>query len=353
MTFVPDPGVSPWWSPHVHADRRPRLMARGRILAVWRSWFAAQDFVEVDTAALQASPGNEAHIGAFAATMRDPTGERLLYLHSSPEFACKKLLAAGEKRLFSLSHVFRNGERGPLHHPEFAMLEWYRAGEPLDQLMRDCADLLWLAADAAGSREFRYRGRTADPRAEPERLTVAEAFDRHAGIDLLATLDGSTPDRDALAALAAAAGIRITADDTWSDVFSKVLSEKVEPHLGLGRATILHDYPACEAALAKRSSVDPRVSERFELYACGVELANGFGELTDPHEQRRRFEQEMNERERIYGERFPVDEDFLAALAIMPEASGIALGVDRLAMLATGAPRIEDVIWTPVVEIGA
>ena len=350
MTFVQNPAVSPWWSPDVHADRRPRLLARGRILATWRNWFTAQEFVEVDAAALQVSPGNEAHIGAFATEMNDPAGERRVYLHTSPEFACKKLLAAGEPKLFTFAHVFRNGERGPLHHPEFTMLEWYRAGEPLERLMIDCGALLRLAAEAAGVSELRFRDRTADPLGEPERLSVAEAFSRHAGIDLLATLDGPEPDRAALAEAARAIGIRITPDDSWSDVFSKVLSEKIEPHLGLGRATILHDYPACEAALARRSTVDPRVAERFELYACGVELANGFGELTDADEQERRFEHEMAERQRIYGERYPIDRDFLAALRIMPDASGIALGVDRLVMLATGASRIEEVIWTPVVE---
>ena len=178
---------------------------------------------------------------------------------------------------------------------------------------------------------------------------MAEAFSRHAGIDLLATIhpDGTT-DRDALAKQVAAAGLRVAADDTWSDLLSRVLVAKVEPHLGHGRATILDRYPVAEAALARPTTDDPRVAERFELYACGVELANGFGELTNAPEQRRRFAAEMDEKERVYGERYPLDEDFLAALALMPPSSGIALGFDRLVMLATGAPRIDDVIWTPV-----
>ena len=342
------PGASPWWSPHIHADRRPRLLARARTVTGLRRWFDERSFLEVDTAALQVSPGNEAHIEGFETDLRDPAGFRLLYLHSSPEFACKKLLAAGEERIFSLSHVFRNGERGPLHHPEFTMLEWYRAGEPLEKLMEDCADLLRLAAEAAGATVFEFRGRTADPFRDFERLSLAEAFQRHAGINLMASLAGEAPDRDMLAGQAAGIGVRVTDDDSWSDIFSKVLSERIEPHLGLGRATILHSYPVSEAALARRSSDDPRVAERFELYCCGVELANGFGELTDAAEQRRRFDQEMDERERIYGDRYPLDEDFLAALANMPAASGIALGLDRLVMLATGASRIDDVIWTPV-----
>jgi lysyl-tRNA synthetase class 2 len=326
-------------------------MARNRVTAALRADFAAQDFVEVEPCALQVSPGNEAHISGFATEFTTAAGVRQrLYLHSSPEFACKKLLAAGERRIFALSRVFRNGERGPLHHPEFTMLEWYRAGETYDVVMEDCHRLLACAAEAAGVRKLNWRGREADPCAEPERLSLAEAFDRYAGIDLLSTCSGAVPDRDALARAASSAGISAVADDTWSDIFSKVLVAHVEPKLGISRPTVLMDYPLCEAALARPSARDPRVAERFELYACGVELANGFGELTDAAEQRRRFEAEMDERQRLYGERYPIDEDFLAALAQMPEASGIALGFDRLVMLLTGATRIDQVLWTPVAE---
>lgn len=327
-------------------------MARNRIAAALRNWFDERDFIEVDTAALQVSPGNEAHLAAFATQAIGSDGRlQPLYLHTSPEFACKKLLAAGETRIFSFGPVYRNRERGPLHHPEFTMLEWYRVGEDYDSLMRDCAALLALAAERAGGGRFVFRGRECDAFAEPERLTVAAAFARYSGIDLLASVatDGST-DREALYQAVAGAGLRTAPDDNWADLFSRVMVEKVEPNLGLGRATVLCEYPVAEAALARPSSADPRVAERFELYCCGVELANGFGELTDPDEQRRRFMLEMDQKERIYGERYPLDEDFLAALAIMPPASGIALGFDRLAMLATGASRIEDVIWTPVAQ---
>ncbi|MGB6118709.1 MAG: EF-P lysine aminoacylase EpmA [Mesorhizobium sp.] len=341
---------SPWWTPDVHADRRPRLMARNRIAAALRNWFAEHDFVEVTAGTLQVSPGNEAHLSAFATEFLAPDGDRWpLYLHTSPEFACKKLLAAGEKRLFSLGPVYRNRERGQRHSPEFTMLEWYRAGETHEALMADCAAFLALAADKAGARQFSFRQHSADPYAEPERVSVAQAFDRFAGIDLLATVaaNGET-DEPGLRAQLETAGIRTAPDDNWADLYSRVMVEKVEPNLGMGRATILHEYPVSEAALARPSARDPRVAERFEFYCCGVELANGFGELTDPVEQRRRFEIEMDEKERIYGERYPLDEDFLAALAIMPDASGIALGFDRLVMLATGANRIDDVIWTPM-----
>ena len=275
------------------------------------------------------------------------------FLHTSPEFAMKKLLAAGEPRIFALARVFRNRERGALHSPEFTMLEWYRTGEPLAALMADCAAIVALAAREAGAERFAFRGRSADPYAEPERLTVREAFIRYAGIDLFDSLprDGAgEPDRDRLAGQAIDLGMRVAADDTWSDVFSRVLSEKVEPRLGLGRPTFLTEYPSCEAALARAHSGEPRVAERFELYICGVEIANAFGELTDPAEQRRRFEAEMAVKRRVYGEAYPIDEDFLAALAEMPEASGAALGFDRLAMLACGAERVEDVQWTPVFD---
>ncbi|MCV3764672.1 EF-P lysine aminoacylase EpmA [Rhizobium sp. TRM95796] len=342
---------SRWWAPDVHADRRPFLLARNRVQAALRAYLAGDDFIEVDTPALQISPGNETHLHAFKTELIGSDGvARDYYLHTSPEFACKKLLSAGEKRIFTFAHVYRNRETSPTHQPEFTMLEWYRVAEAYEALMEDCGRMLSLAAEAGGTTTFAYRGMSCDPFAEPERLSVAEAFSRHAGIDLLATIamDGET-DRDELAARASAAGIRIAEDDTWSDIFSRILVEKVEPELGEGRATILCEYPAAEAALARRSPQDGRVSDRFELYACGVELANAFGELTDPVEQRRRFEMEMVEKQRIYGETYPLDEDFLSALAIMPEASGAALGFDRLAMLASGARRIDQVMWAPVV----
>ena len=341
--------ASPFWSRSAHADRRPLLLARARTFASWRKWFAQRDFLEVDTAVLQVSPGNEAHIGAFATAFEGPQGRTPLYLHSSPEFACKKLLAAGEERIFSLAHVFRNRERGPLHHPEFTMLEWYRAGEPYGVLIDDAAALCALAAQAAGASRFTHRGLEADPFAPPERITVCDAFARHAGVDLAGTLRrDDANDREALALQAGAIGVRVSGDDTWSDLFSKILSEKVEPRLGAGRLTVLDEYPSSEAALAQRHPARPEVAERFEIYACGVEIANAFGELTDAAEQRTRLEAEMDEMERIYGERYPLDHDFLSALEQMPPASGIALGADRVIMLATGAGSVEKVIWTPL-----
>ncbi len=340
---------SPWWERRRHADRRGFLAARNRIKSAIRSWFLDRNFVEVDTAVLQVSPGNETHLHAFRTELIGPDGaKRARYLNTSPEFACKKLLAAGEARIFTFAPSFRNREHGPLHHPEFTMLEWYRANEPYEKLMDDCAALLARAAEAAGATAFQHGESTADPVAPPERITVADAFHRCAGIDLLATLGAEEPDRDALARAAERTGTKTACDDTWADVFSRILVAKVEPTLGNGRITLLTEYPAHLAALARHKSGDARVAERFELYACGVELANAFGELTDAMEQRRRLEAEMAEKQRRYGERYPIDEDFLAALAHMPPASGAALGFDRLVMLATGAFRIDQVIWTPL-----
>ena len=214
--------------------------------------------------------------------------------------------------------------------------------------MADTVALIQLGAEAAGSASLRHGGHTADPFAAPARLTLAQAFGQFAGIDLLATVNAvGEPDRDGLAAAARAAGVALGADDGWSDIFTRVMAERVEPALDPTRLTILYEYPVPEAALARRSPVEPRVAERFEVYACGVELANGFGELTDAAEQRVRYEAAMDEKARVYGERYPVDEDFLAAVALMPAASGVALGFDRLIMLATGAERIDQVVWTP------
>ena len=341
----------PLWDARRHAERRPRLLARGAIVRALRGWFEAEGFAEVETAALQVSPGNEAHLHAFSTEALTIDGRaRALHLRTSPEFAAKTLLAAGETKIFEFARVWRNRERGRLHHPEFTMLEWYRAGEPYERVMDDAVRLVRLAAEAGGSSRFGWNGRACDPLAEPQRISVADAFALHAGVDLLATIadDGGATDRDALAAQAQAAGLRTAGDDTWADVFSRILTARVEPELGNGRLSVLDRYPRPEAALARACADDPRTAERFELYACGVELANAFGELTDPVEQRARLEAEMAEMQRVYGYRYPLDDHFLAALAHMPPASGAALGLDRLVMLATGATHIEDVLWTPV-----
>ena len=336
--------ASPWWDKEAHADRRPFLLARGRVKSALQGWFAGEGFLDVECGALQVSPGNETHLAAFETRYEGFEGARSLYLHTSPEFSCKKLLAAGETKIVDFARVWRNGEIGPLHAPEFTMVEWYRAHEGLRTVMGDCAELVRTALDAVERDRLAWRDKICDANAAPEYLSCVEALERYAGIDLEAVLE----DRDAFASAAQAAGIQFSNGASWSDIFSAVLVARVEKELGQQRLTFLYDYPICEAALARPRPDNPRFAERFELYACGVELANGFGELTDAVEQRKRFEADMKLKQQIYDVRYPLDEDFLAALEHMPDASGVALGFERLVMLAAGARTINDVIWTPL-----
>ncbi len=397
-----------WWRPDLLAARRDRLAARGRILSASRNFFAERGFVEVDTPALQVSPGLEPHLRAFGTLLHDPRDNTLhpRYLHTSPEFAMKKLLAGGMTRIWQLAHAFRDGERGATHHPEFAMLEWYHADASYRDLMDDCEALLrrvqaagdplhpsssWpgvsrpstplpsvppVAMEAgpppssSSSRDFvdgrdtpghdaaeerrsaglTWHGRSADARLPFQRLSVAEAFAHYAGIDILATApDPARPDLALLTEAAARAGIARHPGDDWESLYFRVFLDRVEPRLGIGAPTILYDYPISMAALSRAKPDDPRLAERFELYVCGLELANAFSELTDPAEQRARFQADQAKKQALYGTTYPIDEDFLAALEHgLPDCAGIALGFDRLVMLATGADHIEDVLWMPV-----
>jgi len=339
-------GKSPWWRGDVFAKRAGNLARRDSMMRAVRGFFYEKDFAEPETPALQVSPGMEPHIMAFATDIAEP-GEapRRLYLHTSPEFAMKKLLVAGLPRIFQICRTFRNGERSSTHHPEFTMLEWYRAGAAYTDLMQDCEGLLRAAAKGAGIAMFRFRGRTSDPFRPFTRLSVAEAFMQHCGIDILKDAGNA----DALGREARRVGIAPHEGDGWEDIYFRIFQELIEPKLGDGAPCILYDYPISMAALSRRKASDPRVAERFEIYVCGLELANAFGELTDAREQRRRFEADMALKESLYGFRYPIDEDFMAALeAGMPESAGIALGIDRLAMLCCGEDDILDVIWAPV-----
>jgi elongation factor P--(R)-beta-lysine ligase len=344
--------MAEWWRPDRFALRRAALARRAQILAAVRRFFAERDFVEVDTPALQMSPGLEPHLQAFATELRDPREGRTIsrYLHTSPEFAMKKLLVAGMPRIWQLSHVFRNGERSATHHPEFAMLEWYRAGASYRDLMDECRELVRAGQQAAGVGALVWRGRAADASQDWQQITVAEAFDRYCGLDLLATApDPLHPDAGLLAAAARRIGIALHPGDDWEALFFRIFLDRLEPRLGVGAPTILYDYPISMGALARRHPEDPRLAERFEVYVCGLELANAFGELTDPAEQRARFRADQARKRQLYGGAYPIDEDFLAALEHgLPASSGIALGFDRLVMLATGADDIEEVLWAPV-----
>jgi lysyl-tRNA synthetase class 2 len=350
---------TPWWSAAELARKRPFLDTRRAAAKAVRAYFQAEGFVDVETPILQVSGGIERHIRALTTTLSEPLagGAKSMALHTSPEFAMKKLLVGELRKIYQQARVFRDGERSPLHHPEFTMLEWYRAETTYDAMMDDCAALLAKVAAAAQrtlehNGLLKWQGRVCDPAQAPERLTVAEAFQKFAGIDLLKAIDdpeAPMPNPDRLRDAAKAAGIHASVSDTWEDIFFRVMLDSIEPKLGEGRATILCEYPACLAALARRKPSDPRVAERFELYACGVELANAFGELTDPAEQRRRFDHDRKMHQSLYGTAPVLDEDFLAALdAGLPDSSGCALGFDRLLMLAAHAGDITDVLWAPV-----
>jgi elongation factor P--(R)-beta-lysine ligase len=327
----------PIWYPDSLADRLPFLRRRATLTRDTRAFFLDRGYIEVETPYAVPSPGEEVHLQAFATARihSDGTTERL-WLHTSPEFAMKRLLVAGAGPIFQFARVWRNSEAGPTHAPEFTMLEWYHP----------CADMNALIAETTGLLRAVLPGIVAcrgvrTDLARFERLTVAEAFRRHVGADVLGTADDAP-------ALAAQAGVRLRAAESWEDLFFRLLLERVEPHLGREHPTFLTHWPAAQAALARRDPADPRVAERFELFVCGLELANAFVELTDATEQRARFLADRARRHALYGESWPLDEDFLAALAYgMPDTAGIALGFDRLAMIAAGADHIGQVLWLP------
>lgn len=349
-----------WWQKDVLAARLPALDARNNITVATRAFFAERGFLEVETPALQVSPGLEPTLTAFSTQFFEPFSEaagRTLYLHTSPEFAMKKLLAGGMNKIFQLARVWRNGERSLTHHPEFTMLEWYRTSAGWRDIAEDCEALVKAAVLRAFPNvkpsHFNWHGVTCNPLVSWQYLSVAECFHEFCGIDLLATTpDPLNPSTELIAKEAARIGVRIDTDDQWDEIFFRVFLEKIEPNLGVGVPTVLYDYPLSMAALARQSPNDSRVAERFEIFVCGVELANGFGELTDATEQRRRFEADVVKKHKATGYSYPIDEDFLHALASgFPESSGIAVGFDRLVMLLVGADKIDDVLWAPVVTI--
>jgi lysyl-tRNA synthetase class 2 len=328
----------PVWHPDSLAARLPFLRRRGRLAAATRAFFTARGYTEVETPYAVPAPGEEVHLSAFATERIGTDGSRTpLWLHTSPEFAMKRLLVAGAGPIFQLARVWRNGEGSARHAAEFTMLEWYRPGASMDDLIAETSDFLRAVLPPVVTSQ----GVTTDLR-RVERLTLAEAFTRYAGADLLGTAGDAV-------GLAASAGERLRDGEDWEDLFFRLLLARVEPHLGQSRPTFLTHWPAAQAALARRDPEDPRVAERFELFVCGIELANAFVELTDVAEQRARFEEDRARRHALYGaEDWPLDEDFLAAMGHgMPPAAGIALGFDRLAMIASGADRVDQVQWLP------
>jgi elongation factor P--(R)-beta-lysine ligase len=329
--------VGPVWHPESLAARLPFLERRTTLTRAVRRFFEERLYREVETPYAVPVPGEEVHLRVFPTVREHPDGTtEKLWLHTSPEFAMKRLLVAGAGPIFQFARVWRNGEASVTHAPEFTMLEWYRPGAGMTALIDETADLLRSVLPPV----VRCRGVTTDL-SRFERLTVGEAFTRHVGVDLLGIGEDAT-------GLADAAGTRLRDGETWEDLFFRLLLERVEPELGRQQPTFLTHWPAAQAALARRDPTDPRVAERFELFVCGIELANAFVELTDPVEQRARFMADRARRHAATGPDWALDEDFLAALEHgMPPSAGIALGFDRLAMIATGADRIGQVLWLP------
>ena len=315
------------------------LRKRARIIAGIRRFFDEKGFVEVDTPLMVPQPGMEPHLEAFQTTYE----MRQFYLHTSPEYAMKRLLVAGFERIYQICKVFRHEPVGRMHTPEFTMLEWYRAYADYTDIMVDTEYLIAeLATDLHGEPVVRTDQCAVDLTPPWERLTVREAMLRYAGITADLYLDTA-------AFIRQAGHSTVDKDDPPDVAFFKVFLDRVEPHLGVQKPTILCDYPAPMAALAKRKSSAPDLAERFEVYIAGVELCNAFTELNDPDEQRQRLEEEAAQRVREGNSAYPVDECFLSALEYgMPPSGGIALGVDRLIMLLTGASSISEVMAFPM-----
>ena len=322
------------WHPGRLADRLPFLRRRALLQQATRAFFTAHGYTEVETPYAVQTPGEEVHLAALPTEAGDAQGNRqALWLHTSPEFAMKKLLAGGAGPIVQWARVWRDNEGSARHRVEFTMLEWYRPGLSLAGLMDETEVLLRAVLPPA----VRSGGvRTSLERFE--RVSVAEAFARWAGADVLGTAGDA-------AALAASAGATLRAGESWEDLFFRLLLERVEPHLGQAHPTFLTHWPTAQAALARRDPADPRVALRFELFVCGMELANAFEELTDADEQAARFAEDRVRRAALGGGGWPLDTELLDALRLMPPSSGIAMGFDRLAMLASGADRIDQVLW--------
>lgn len=341
------PGDVAEWAAADAAARRRELVARDTLLRTLRAFFHERGFLEVETPTLLSAPGQEPHLLPFATAFHGRDGATPLWLATSPEYAMKRLLAIGHEKLFQLGRCYRDGrdEESPLHAPEFTMIEWYRAWEPLAQIGRDVGELLAAAAAAigAGGSAIARGGQRCDLAAPPRWLAVADAFRDLADVDLAPYLDGD--DARFVAALPAALPrVGATAREQADSAFFRLLIERIEPALGRGAPTFLCRYPARHAALAEVCADDPRVAERFECYVLGLELCNAFQELRDPVEQERRLRAEQQERVAAGGTALPISEPFLRALRSgLPPCAGIALGVDRLHLLLTGAARLADV----------
>lgn len=340
-----------WNNRDFFAAKLQNLRIKNELREEIRHFFAENGFCEVDTPILQKSPGLEVHLQAFATEFAPITADekKELYLHTSPEFAMKKLMAAGMEKIYQFAHVFRNGEVGPRHHPEFTMLEWYRAEVDYNTLMADCEEILVRTLKICQRDAFSYGDFRADLKTGIEVLSVEEAFKKYCGFSILATIDNpAAPAPGGLFEKAQKMQVNAQEHNTWEDLFFKIMGKYIEPYLGVGRPTILCEYPISMAALSRPKPGDAQVAERFELFVCGLELANAFSEMRDVQVQRQRFMSDMKEKERLYGSSYPIDEDFMDAMGKMPECAGIALGFERLLMVGLGLDDINDALFLPV-----
>lgn len=318
-------------------NHRRELEARSQIIRLIREWFWSQGFLEVDPPAILRLPGQEPHLSPMKLAIHDERGNRHeSYLHTSPEYACKKMLAAGLKKIFSLGKVYRDCESfGGTHNPEFTMIEWYRSQADFYAIMDDVEELFQFII-------LKLRQEVSSLKSVFERLHMREIWQTYAGVNLDEYLD-----REKMFVLCEAKGYKPKSNEPYEDLFYRIFLNEIEPNLGKDSPVIVHHYPAAMAALARLSPTDPRYAERFEVYVGGLELANCFSELTDADEQLLRLEQDREERKALGRETFEIDMEFINALKTMPPAAGIALGVDRLVQLFTGCKNIDDVLILP------
>lgn len=366
-----------WLALRSDESRKNNFILRAKILTLIRDFFIKEGFLEVETPSLVRLPGMEPHLDPVGVTLRTARGRRDGYLITSPEYAMKKILAAGFPKIFQICKSFRGGEEmDSLHNLEFTILEWYRANADYRDIMSDVENLfiyilrdLRVAerakqenkktrkqknkfenfppkADAPLAKKIKYRGKVIDLSKPWPRLTVKDAFGEYAGIDLDKAFG-----RPSMAGIARKKGYVIKKNDGFDDIFFKIFLSEIEPNLGRGRPTILYDWPAEMAALSRKKKDNLRYAERFEVYIGGLELGNAFSELVDSDEQRERLTEERKLRKKLGKEIYDIDEDFLRALKDMPPSGGIAMGVDRIAMLFADARSIEEIIFFPTKQV--
>lgn len=327
-----------------------KYLMREKVVDAIRSYFKGINFHEVETPLLVKHPGTEPYLEVFETELKIQNQEpKQAFLLTSPELSMKKLLSAGFGSIFQICKSFRNEEGlSSFHNPEFTILEWYRVDADYTDIMSDFEQLMLHILKAVGNdgSSLTYQGVQYDLSAPWERISVAEAFAKYAGVDVDTML--SEPE---LRRAAEDKGYDISDDNSWEQAYHQIFLNEIEPELGKNGPTIIYDYPASQAALSERKKADPRFAERFEVYLAGLELGNAFTELTDSTEQRSRMEADLAERKSLGKTEFKIDEDFIEALDSMPHSGGIAVGVDRLVMLFADTPSLKDVLLFPVEDL--